>query len=271
MRVTPLHITIGGQELHYLQAGRGPQLLLAFPGYGHDAHSVALFAPELQDEYTCLFFDLPHHGKSSWSANAVFTKAMLVEACRQLMATHNVQTISLLGYSMGGRVCLTIIEQLPQLVDKATLVASDGLIPNLYYSVFTRTWLGKKLFLHMLGKPQPYLQLVQWLKKRGIVTDWQYKFVQHYTADEPTRRWLGLRWPAMAPLVPSVKQVKNNIRRHNIPVNLFMGKFDRVIPASSGTKFVQGVPSAQLHILNKGHAVIAPDTVHTIARTLTAE
>lgn len=269
MHATRKHITIGREDLHYMQAGSGPRLLLAFPGYGHDAQSLLLFAPELQHMYTCLFFDMPHHGNSKWSAGAAFTKPMLTETCKLLMAMHNVNTVSLLGYSMGGRVCLTIAEQLPQIVDRMTLVASDGLIPNYYYSFFIRTPVGKALFLHMLHNPAPYIRLVQWLKRRGLISDWQYKFVQHYTGDAHTRKMLSLRWPAMGPLVPSITRVKNNIRHNNIPLNLFMGKFDRVIPASSGAKFAQGLPSAQLHILDKGHTIIGPDTVHTIAQTLT--
>lgn len=269
MLATHKHINIGGEALHYLEAGSGPRLLLAFPGYGHDGHSLLLFAPQLQHMYTCLFFDLPHHGNSKWSAGAVFTKDMLKELCSTLMAMHGVISISLLGYSMGGRVCLTIAEQRPEIVDKITLVASDGLIPNPYYSFFIRTAIGRGLFQNMLRKPAPYLKLVQRLKKWGAVSDWQYKFVQHYTSDEQTRHMLSRRWPAMGPLVPSIKRVKNNIRQHNIPVNLFMGKFDRVIPATSGKQFAAGVPTAKLHILDKGHTIIGPDTVYAIAQTLT--
>lgn len=254
-------------RLHYLKVGIGSRLLIGFPGYGHDAHSLLLFAPYLQEEYTCLFVDLPHHGLSTWPMQP-FTKRMLKEATEQLLKEHNTDKASLLGYSMGGRVCLNIIEQMPQSVDRVTLVASDGLAPNGYYIFFTRTLPGKALFKNMLSNPHRYMKIVDWLKDHKWITEWQYKFVQYYTGDAANRKKLGLIWPAMRMLIPDLGKVKSNITKYNIHIQLVMGKFDKVIPARLGERFARKIPGVTITMLNKGHRVMTPETAPAIAQTL---
>jgi pimeloyl-ACP methyl ester carboxylesterase len=267
MKPESCYISVGNLRLHYLKTGGGRRLLIGFHGYGHDANSLLLLAPYLQEEYTCLFIDLPYHGLST-SPIQTFTKHMLKKITEQLLTEHNASTISLLGYSMGGRVCLNIIELMPDKVDKVTLIASDGLAPNGYYIFFTRTIIGKALFTNMLNKPGRYMKIVDWLNKNKWITDWQYKFVQYYTGDENNRKKLGLIWPAMRQLLPDLSVVKKNIAKYDIHINLVMGKFDKVIPARLADRFAGRMIGVTITTLNKGHRVITPDTAETIAQTL---
>ena len=52
---------------------------------------------------------------------------------RYFIDTFAVDKVALAGYSMGGRVCLTITELLPELIDRVLLIASDGLVFNPLY------------------------------------------------------------------------------------------------------------------------------------------
>lgn len=262
------YITTGSEKLHYLKTGSGKKLLLAFPGYGHNGDSMLPFVPYLKDQYTCLLIDHPHHGLSKWQPQSALTRPMLREMCLALMKEYSVNKISLLGYSMGGRVCLTIIEELGQHVDKATLIASDGLARNKYYFFFTRTALGRTLFSRMLHNPQPYAWVVNWLKNHKWISEWQHKFVSYYISDEAIRRKLSLVWPAMSKLMPDKRKVLAAIEHNHIPVHLFMGRYDKVIPAVLGERFAAGAANVHLHILDKGHQIIGNDTAAPIAQTL---
>ena len=262
------YIGVGNLRMHYLKTGKGRRLLLGFPGYGHSAHSLLDVAHQLTEEYTCLLIDLPHHGQSNWPAGSTCTQHMLGAITRQLLGEHGTDKASLLGYSMGGRVCLNIVELMPEKVDKVTLVASDGLAPNGYYIFFTRTIIGAALFRNTLSNPGRYMKIVEWLKARKWITEWQYKFVQYYTGDEANRKKLGLIWPAMRKLIPDLSKVKTNIRKYNIHINLVMGKFDKVIPAALGHRFARNTAQVTVTTLNKGHRVITPETAKEIAQTL---
>lgn len=268
MQYTSHHIAVGKEQIHYLEVGHGPQLLVGFPGYGHNAHSLLPLAQYLDTTYTCVLADMPHHGNSRWTPGVVFTKAMLVQLITSLLDQYKCPKISLLGYSMGGRVCLTIIEELPQYVERATLIASDGLVNNKYYTFVTGTVLGKRLFAHLLTHPAPYHKMILLLKRARLISPWQYKFISYYTGDPMIRKKLSLIWPAMSALIPSAPAVHKAIRQYNIQVHLFMGKFDKVIPASHGRQFAAGNTNIHLHILEKGHSIIGYDTAREIAGTL---
>ncbi len=146
------YIMVGNENLHYLRWGTGKRLVLAFHGYGDDA---AIFGPLqefISNEFTLLSIDLPHHGNSKWAGDEMFTKNDLVVLVESLMSAYGVRKISLLGYSMGGRVCLALIELLPISLDKVVLLATDGLTVNLYYSFFTKNAVGRSVFKNMLEK-----------------------------------------------------------------------------------------------------------------------
>ncbi len=265
---TSCYIQVGTECLHYLKAGNGRKLLLAFHGYGHDAQSLTLFAPYLTDEYTCLFFDLPHHGKSNWKEYTLFTTRNLSALVQELMQANSVDCVSLLGYSIGGRVCLSIINLLPESIDKVTLLASDGMRVDPYYNFFTRNSYGKRIFNHMLTQPGQYHKLLSVLKKSRLVHEKRYKFAMHYLGDEAARQQLRKVWPSLTELVPGIPDVQKTIQGHKVPVAIFMGRYDKIIPPSVAEKFSKGLRSVQNFILNKGHRIYDTSNAKMIAETL---
>ena len=88
------YIKAGKFDLHYLEMGAGPRVLLAFHGYGNDAGLFVPFEQYLSDEFTILSIDLPHHGKSGCDE-----KAMDPEDLSALIGTvcieRNVESVSL--------------------------------------------------------------------------------------------------------------------------------------------------------------------------------
>lgn len=262
------YISVGTEKLHYLEWGTGKRLLLAFHGYGNDAEIFSLFAAHLGSEYTILSFDLPHHGRSEWSNDTMLTKKDLVTLIGSLKVAYHVDKVSLLGYSMGGRVCLTVIEVFPECVDKAVLIASDGLEINGYYYFFTQTYLGSKIFRYMLKKPALVLKLTDWLNSKKIVDPSRHKFVTHYLKPEASRQFLLKVWPGMRDLVPTPSKVRQAIRKHHIPVSIFMGNYDRIMPPALAEKFKSGLDTVHLFILERGHKVFDEENAHQIAQRL---
>lgn len=264
----PRYIQVGNQQLHYLSSGNGSRLLLAFHGYGEDAGIFWQFEKYLSNNYTILSIDLPHHGKSNGPETNKLSPQQLTGMVKELMKTHHVLKISLLGYSMGGRVCLSIITEMPEVIDTVTLIATDGLSVDTYYHFFTRTTIGKKIFRNMLIHPQPYFKVISWLRKVGLSDESRYKFVMHYLGTEAARKQLGLVWPAMSELIPDTRKLKQVLDQYKIPVHLFMGKYDRVMPPKLAEKFKGGLETVHLHIVEKGHRILGTDTVEAIAQTL---
>jgi len=262
------YVQAGNEKLHYLKWGSGKRLLLAFHGYGNDA---AIFLPlqeYIGNEYTILSFDLPFHGESNWAEGSLLTMSSLAAMVRLLMAEYKVDKVSLIGYSMGGRVCFTIVSCLPESIDKVTLLATDGLAINGYYYFFTRTYLGKFFFRNMLKNPRPYIKVVEWMKKRNWVHESRYRFVSYYLQSKESRKLLLKVWPAMRDLVPDPRKLRSLIKQYRIQVTIFMGKHDKIMPPVIAEKFKSGLDTVQLFILEKGHRVFDNETAQQIASSL---
>jgi len=262
-------ITINGRKLHYLQTGSGPEWLVAFHGYGNDAAIFDELAAALGHRYTILSFDLPFHGNSNeWPDDIVFSKNDLVTLIENIQTMTGAETLSFMGYSMGGRVCLCVIELLPEIVKQVLLIAPDGLVFNFFYYFVTRLSLGRYLFRKFLTSRTIYKPVVNGLHKMRLLDVSRYRFVMHYLESEWSRSMLLRVWPAMRMLLPDHKKVKAHIRNRNIPVSIFMGKFDRVIPVKLARKFSEGLPTVHLHVLAKGHKLLDGRSTAEIAAPL---
>ena len=258
-------IKLGKEQLHYLKWGHGKKILLAFHGYNNEAAIFADFKAPLAETYTILSFDLPHHGRSAWTDDLLFSREDLALLVRTVMETYGATKISLLGYSMGGRVCLTVIEMMPEIIEKVLLIAPDGLVAQPFYYFLTHTYIGRKLFSSVLRAPKIFFGITDWLHKKRWTDAARHKFVTHYMGSDQARKFLRQVWPAFRDIVPDRKKLKAAIREYHIPVCIFMGAHDHIIPPAYGEKFKQGLGTVELQILEKGHRVFDHDNVAKIA------
>ena len=262
------YISTGKEKLHYLRWGGGKRLLLAFHGYGDDARIFDPFREHLSKEYTMLSFDLPHHGDSKWPDDTKLAKQDLFELVETLKATYKVEKVSLLGHSMGGRVCLSIVESMPENIDKVALIAADGLSINFYYYFLTRTYIGRKLFKKMLERPGRFFGVINWLNKKNLVNASRHKFVMNFLQSEESRKLLWQVWPGMSDIIPSPTKLKRLIRQYQIPVSIFMGANDKITPPHLGKNFKSDLDTVQLYVLEKGHRVFDHENAEHIAQCL---
>jgi pimeloyl-ACP methyl ester carboxylesterase len=262
------YISAGSERLHYLKWGYGRRLLLAFHGYGNDAHIFDIFRSHLESDYTVLSFDLPHHGSSNWPADAILRRAQFIEAVQELMRRYDVTKISLLGYSMGCRLCLTLAELLPQHINKVVLMAADGLSTNKAYYFCTRTSLGRRMFRSTLQHPTGAVGLADWLKKIEAIDEARHKYLMRYIGAPAGRQFLLRAWPAVREFIPSQARLKKAIREHRISITIIMGATDKVMPPKLAERFKQGLGTVSVVIFDKGHRVFDGSNAREIAQHL---
>lgn len=267
--MTSGYIPLGTDSLHYLRFGTGPRLVLAFHGYSNSAGLFLPFERYLGADYTILSIDLPHHGHSTnWPEGHDLSPADLRTLVTHCCELHSVQQCSLIAYSLGGRVCLKIIEDIPDRIDRAVLAAPDGLRFDPFYYFVTRTAPGRGFFNDVLGRPQKYFRFLDALKARGVLNEAKHSFTKYYLESASSRGLLRKAWPALRHLIPRTARVKAAIARHNIHVHIFAGRFDRVIPLAGAVAFARGTRNIHLHILEKGHRVLDGETIRDVAQAL---
>ena len=149
--MTSHFLTYQQSTIHYRKSGSGPHLTVCFHGFGEFAKTFDPVAASLHD-HTLIAIDLPFHGETIWREETELSINGLLEII-SLCPEIGDSPFGLMGYSMGGRVVLTLFETVPEKINYIVLIAPDGLKANPWYLFATQTIAGKKCFQVYHEKP----------------------------------------------------------------------------------------------------------------------
>ena len=263
-------ITFGSSRVSYSRWGNGPQLLLCFHGYGESAAGFSFLGDALGEAFTVFAIDLPFHGSTDWQNGLSFNIDDLVLLLNVMTAG---QPLSapwwLMGYSMGGRIALSLMERMPEKVKRLILVAPDGLKLNFWYWLATQTGPGRRLFRWTIHHPGWFLATLRTGNVLRLVNLSIYKFVVSYIGDAQVRQDLYNRWISLRSFRPHIDTVKIHIRQQQLPVRLLYGRFDRVIRVETGQRFCTAItPFCKLEVLEVGHRLLQSRHLETLLSLL---
>lgn len=242
--------------MHVYRYGSGSRVLIAFHGFGESGRSFSLFEPLLPPGLTVYAPDLPLHGETEWKERYMEVADLEQVVCR-LSEDAGAATFSLLGYSMGGKAALALTPLLINRMDHLILAAPDGLKPNRIYHFVTRNKIGMLLFRYVTHHPAIFRCLLACGVRFSLMNESIYKFVKHYMQDGKIRRQVFGVWNCMKKINPDPREVAGIIRRHQLPVRLYLGRYDRIFPPETGDSFEAG-PSVRVKIVEGGHQLITP-------------
>jgi len=247
--------------------GTGKKLLLAFHGYGNSAALFSPFEKYLGSEYTILSFDLPYHGSSKWNGKRLTIEDIGL-LLKDMKERYGVDKFSLMGYSLGGRICLAVAEHMPEQIDRLALLSSDGMSSHSFYSFSTNTCLGKRFMNHLVERPGVYISILNQLRKYKLIKASLHTFVLNHLQDRQSREFLRNVWNVTSSLRPNIGKLKSILNEYKIPVYIFAGQYDTIIAARLASNFAKNLKTAHLTILNCGHRTINAESIPEIAKTL---
>lgn len=251
-----LQLSYRNSIIRFYRFGHGPKPVVCFHGYGEDATMFGFMAKYAGNQYTFYSIDLPYHGETQWKEGLIFNYADLLQIIQGIVGKET-DKLSLLGFSLGGRVALSLYEAIPEKIERIVLLAPDGLKVNFWYWLATQTWAGNKFFAFTMKKPGWFLGLLNLLNNLKLVNASIYKFVKYYIGDAEVRHLLYTRWTTLRKLKPRLQKIKELIRKNQTPVRLIYGKHDRIILSSVGEKFRKGIEQqCTLSIIHSGHQVL---------------
>lgn len=211
---------------------------------------------------------MPFHGKTNWTGALLLEPYVLMDMIKQIAPpqTH----IQLMGYSMGGRICLRLLELFPEQIRSLTLVAPDGLHKNPWQKFATQTWLGNKFFRFTMKYPEWMFLLMNFSTKLGLFNKSISRFAHHYLDDAGERQKLYLRWTCMRKFRPAIHRLKQTIATHRVPVHLLFGKYDRVIISKHGFRLQEGLEHLiTLEELEAGHHLLQEKYIKHLLKMIT--
>jgi pimeloyl-ACP methyl ester carboxylesterase len=246
-------ITYQGQLIHYYKMGHGPQIILAFHGFGLDGTSFEPFENQLSEEYTLYCFDLFYHGKSFWKDNnETLTKTFWKNFLTYFLKDHT-ENFSLMSFSMGGKFALATIESFPGRIDKVFFIAPDGIKTQMWYSLATYPTFFRNYFKSMIVKPQRFFKILNTVKKLGLFDKGISKFAASQMNNTKKRRRVYYSWVVFKELNFNLKEVANIFNDNQIKLEMYLGKYDKIITEKGMKRLLDQVNDYDLHLLESGH------------------
>ena len=162
-----------------------------------------------------------------------------------------------MGYSLGGKLALQLIELFPDKVITAFLFAPDGIRNNWSSGFVTNYGTGKKLFQGIIKDPSRFFRIVRMLQRISLIHEKLSDFIQNSLDTREKRQLVWNVWMCFREIKPNSSKIRAIINQHKIQMHLFFGKYDRVIPPSIGEQFVNKLTDKNcLHVVDMGHNLI---------------
>lgn len=117
-------IQLGSATLDYQIDGEGPALVFAH-GAGGNRLSWWQQIPAFMDRYTCITFSHPGFGSSTWTRGSVEMVAFS-DVLSELLDRLEIETVALVGQSMGGWTCLPLAVEQPDRVLALFMASTPG-------------------------------------------------------------------------------------------------------------------------------------------------
>jgi pimeloyl-ACP methyl ester carboxylesterase len=253
--VQELQLTYKNSLINYYRFGSGNKTAICFHGYGETAASFLFLEKYAGHEFSFYAIDLPLHGKTEWKEGLSFEPGDLLRIVENICGTKSKWT--LIGFSLGGRVALSLYQATPGQIEKLVLIAPDGLKINSWYWLATQTRAGNRFFSFTMKNPGWFFGLLKLLNGLKLVNASIFKFVNYYIGDEQVRHDLYDRWTCLRKLKPVNKTIKSFIKKYGTQLRLIYGKHDRIILPGPGERFCKGIESnCRLSIIHAGHQVL---------------
>lgn len=146
--------TLHGQRIAYVRAeGTGVPILLVH-GVGSSIETWDDIPERLERAgRPVLAIDLPGHGESG-AAHGDYSLGAHANAIRDLLDHLGIDTVHLVGHSLGGGVSLQFAYQYPLRIESLTLVSSGGLGPDVGARLRAATLPGAEVVLRVVSSPR---------------------------------------------------------------------------------------------------------------------
>lgn len=231
--------------------GDGGDVWIAFPGYGRPASDFRVWSADavaLGIRLVCV--DLPYQGDTLLAEPRQLPVDEVCAWIDKIRERMQVQHVGLIGYSIGGRVALTLAGCIPS-IKGLVLIAPDGLRSMFWNRLATHPGPARMLFKATLRRPAWFFMMVRLAAWLGLIRPSVKKFLDLQLNSMKKRKMLDDVWCTLMPFEPDLQQVRELVRE-GLACYLVFGTRDRIIPA----RLARYLPEAKVILLEEGHDLI---------------
>ncbi len=244
----------------YLRYGHGPEVLVAFHGYGQTAADFLYFEEVLSEGYTVLAIDFFWHGQSQWRESEDFTEEDLKQIVVGIKAQENLsaERFSICSFSMGARMARALVRSFPHRIHHLIFIAPPTFSFNLFLDFTTNTKLGLFLFRYFLKNQGSLSYWVQQLHKARILNRPVYVFTSKFINANHRLQKVFDTWFAQRKLKTDFKDFFEMVEQYEIRTTLIAGVQDSITPAKRMAARITKLKRGQVYLLHQHHQLTTP-------------
>lgn len=237
----------------------GDRVLLVLHGFAQQGDVFAALVPYLRQQYTIYAPDLPFHGQTNWYAPAYNLGDMV--ALSQAVLNHSQQSkLTLLGYSLGGRLALALAPALAGSLQKLVLLAPDGIGgAHPRFIEHFPAWL-RQMLVDVVASWDRLPVWAERFHRHNWISTGAYRYLLRYWQHENQRLCLMRTWLSLALFPVSKPHLLPGTGPQPVPTAIVLGRRDKLMSNKAIEDFFADCPHCRVSQVDAGHELTAcPD------------
>lgn len=254
------------------------QVVVAIHGFGRPLEEMGNYLPLYGAETAMLSVGIIHQNGSQAPPvprpPAMLEPDLFQDALQAWLQELGVEGVPahLLGYSLGGRLAMTLFERHPQAWHGMILLASDGFKKNPMYRFAVETALGRATWgwvdRHAIG----VRKVIRGLRRLRILPSHLEHFALHHTESHEMRQLVANTWKTHRKFWPRQAETRAawaTLPERNVHVFALFGTRDAIIPWAWSARWRHLSSSHVLFAqVESGHVMRHPETVDALRRAI---
>jgi len=246
-------LRVDGVDLHYVDAGDGPPLLLLH-GLGGSTFGFRYLIPLLSPRFRLLALDLKGFGYSERPPDGDYSLTAQARLVKGFLDALNIERAAVLGHSLGGAVALHLAADFPERVERLILVSSAS------DKEMRRGVRGARLLRPFLPVVGAFTLQNRWFRERSLRSGC---YDPAYVTPEVMEGYL--RPSRIRGYIRSLGRLMVD-RKNDLPLDpsaicqptlIIWGEGDRWLPPSRGRALEETLPDSRLVTVERaGHLVL---------------
>ena len=256
-------LDVASTQLHVRDDGpKDAPAIILLHGFGSSLHTFEPWAEALKADYRVVRLDLPGSGLSPPDPTGDYTDARSIALILVLMDDLGIETATLVGNSIGGRIAWNMAVDHPERVAKLVLISPDGFAsPGFAYGEAADVPTVMKAMRFTLPKSAIRPNLAASYGDPGLLTEATVKRYHDLMLAPGGRGALLKRMEQTVLTDPATRlpQIK-------APVLLLWGRKDRLIPFSNSADYTKLLADSRLVAFKDlGHVPMEEDPAQSLA------
>jgi len=236
---------VGGNEIAYIDQGRGSTLVLIHGQFGDHLDWDPVLEP-LAKRHRVIAVDLPGFGDSD-KPEREYTGAFFVDTLSKLLKKLKVKHATFVGNSFGGQIAILYALRNSEQVDRLILVDSGGFRE---FSEQEKEVTRQRFSETAVRALTPQIQQAMFAPVFARTSEIQRRYL-----DKQNAKLKRADYPAYARVLPQTTLLSvstyllNDLPKLSVPTLLLWGEQDRIVPPQLARKALEQLPRGELKIL----------------------